>query len=88
LFVCFLDDKILEQIASGDSSDDVTLVRKFISASKDRTVKPESITVDFAVKGKSHACCGSVIKSSFLKSNCKSFESECQREHLKKSPQF
>ena len=45
------DDTILEQLASDDNTGDIALVRKFISASKDRAVKPESVTVDSAVKG-------------------------------------
>ena len=45
------DDTILEQLASDNNTDDIALVRKFISASKDRVVKPESVTVDLAVKG-------------------------------------
>ena len=45
------DDTILEQLASDNNTGDIALVRKFISASKDRAVKPESVTVDSAVKG-------------------------------------
>ena len=45
------DDTILEQLALDNNTDDIALVRKFISASKDRAVKPESVTVDLAVKG-------------------------------------
>ena len=45
------DDTILEQLASDTNTDDIALITKFISASKDRTVKPESVTVDLAVKG-------------------------------------
>ena len=44
-------DTILEQLASDKNTDDIALVKKFISASKDRAVKPESVTVDLAVKG-------------------------------------
>ena len=47
-----LADKILEEIASNESAEDATLARKFIAAVKCRTVKPEAITVDLAVKGK------------------------------------
>ena len=42
---------ILEQIASDESADDVSLVRRFLSACKNRTVKQESINVEVAVKG-------------------------------------
>ena len=45
------DDTILEQLASDNNTGDIALVRKFISASRDRAVKPESVTVDSAVKG-------------------------------------
>ena len=47
-----LADKILEEIASNESTEDATLARKFIAAVKCRTIKPEAITVDLAVKGK------------------------------------
>lgn len=43
-------DRILEEIACNESSDDGALVRQFISAAKYRTLKPEAITVDSAVK--------------------------------------
>ena len=47
-----LAEKILEEIASNESTEDATRVRKFIAAVKRRAVKPEAITVDLAVKGK------------------------------------
>ena len=47
-----LADKILEEIASNESTEDATRIRKFIAAVKCRTVKPEAISVDLAVKGK------------------------------------
>ena len=47
-----LADKILEEIGSNESTEDATLARKFIAAVKCRTIKPEAITVDLAVKGK------------------------------------
>lgn len=48
----YLADKILEEIASNESTDDASRARKFIAAVKCRTVKPEAISVDLAVKGK------------------------------------
>ena len=51
LVSAFLGDRILEEIACNESSDDGALVRQFISAAKYRTLKPEAITVDSAVKG-------------------------------------
>lgn len=42
---------ILEQLASDECADYVSLVRRFLTACKDGAVKPESITLEVAVKG-------------------------------------
>ena len=55
------DDTILEQLASDNNTGDIALVRKFISASKDRAVKPESVTVDLAVKGLWESCFSRIV---------------------------
>ena len=51
LFAFISGGNILEQLASDDCADYVSLVRRFLSACKDGAVKPESITVEVAVKG-------------------------------------
>ena len=42
---------ILQQLASDECADSVSLVRRFLTACKDGAVKPESITSEVAVKG-------------------------------------
>lgn len=61
-------DKILEEIASDGSSDPAALVRMFISVSKDRAVKPESVTAELAVKGLSLSVEAEVFFSISMKS--------------------
>ena len=51
LFAFISAGNILEQLASDECADYVSLVRTFLSACKDGAVKPECITVEVAVKG-------------------------------------
>jgi len=51
LFAFISGGNILEQLASDECADHVSLVKTFLSACKDGAVKPECITVEVAVKG-------------------------------------